>query len=66
MIRLDTSAETVVAICTACHFREIDVDRGRVWRIALAHIQSVHPDDAKAIEAASRSTRNNTPPRPHP
>lgn len=63
MIRLDTTPETIVAVCTRCHYRDIDIDRSAVWRRALAHVRDVHPDDPKAIEAAARSHTNNAPDR---
>jgi hypothetical protein len=60
MIRIDSTPLTIVAVCTACHYRDIDTDRAAVWRRALAHIESVHPDDRRAIAAAGRNTRTRT------
>jgi hypothetical protein len=61
MIRLDVSSETIVILCTRCHYRGIaGHDRAEAWSRGAAHTRAVHPDDPIALTASLRSARNHS------
>lgn len=60
MIRLDRSKETVVIVCTRCHYRDIDTDRAAAWARGLAHVRAIHPADTIAADTARRNIQRAT------
>jgi len=46
------SAESVVVVCTRCHWRTMTDDRPTAWRAGLRHELAIHPADRPGIHAA--------------
>lgn len=55
MIRLDYTAESVVAVCSSCGWRTLTFDRSSAWRSARRHEQRAHPESRQATKAACHS-----------
>jgi hypothetical protein len=53
IVRLDCSAETVVAVCSLCAWRDGPTTRHTAARLATAHRVAEHPGQAasKAVRA---------------